>query len=149
MCFSISCHSIFLFSDGALPESASSCTLSNDDHFMSYYLTSEGVVSVRRVLYVVSYLNPDITYSPILQQVAAVLLHFMEEVWCFACISAMLTGKKPYFGETYLQALASDSALQACASSVMVCGIFQLNYYKQGCIPGIKKAQLPLKELQH
>jgi len=119
MCFSISCHSIFLFSDGALPESASSCTLSNDDHFMSYYLTSEGVVSVRRDLYVVSYLNPDITYSPILQQVAAVLLHFMEEVWCFACISAMLTGKKPYFGETYLQALASDSALQACASSVM------------------------------
>ena len=88
---------------------------------MSYYLTPDGVISVRRVLYVVSYLHPDITYSPILQQIAAVFLHFMEEVWCFACISAMLTGKKTYFGETHLQALASDYALQACGSAIMVC----------------------------
>ena len=108
-------------------ENAFTCTLSNDNEFMSYYLTPDGVISLRRVLYVLSYLHPDITYSPVLQQVAAVFLHFMEEVWCFACISAMLTGKKKYFEQTHLQALAADYALQACASSVLVSFHSQLN----------------------
>eukprot|EP00795_Rhopilema_esculentum_P012152 gene12152-2761_t len=106
--------------DGNLPESVNSCTLSNDEEFMSYYLTPDGVISLRKVLYVLSHLHPDITYCPILQQVGAVFLHFMEEVWCFACLSAMLTGKKMYFDQTHLQATAADYALYACAAAVLI-----------------------------
>lgn len=113
MCF-------IVFIDGDIPGKDFSCTLSNDENFMSYYLTADGVTCLKRVLHVLSYLHPDITYSPILQQVGAVFLHFMEEVWCFACLSAMLTGKKAYFEQTHLQALASDYAFHACASILLV-----------------------------
>eukprot|EP00794_Sanderia_malayensis_P005611 gene5611-6301_t len=101
--------------DNQLPENLPSSTLCNDNIFMSYYLTSEGVICLRRILVVLSHFHPDVTFCPILQQVAAIFLHFMEEVWCFACMTAMLSGRKMYFDQTHAQANATDSALHLCS----------------------------------
>ena len=122
-CFKISWKTFSNSADDKVPENVSSCTLANDDGFMSYYLTGEGVISLRKMLYVLSYLHPDITFCPILQQVAAIFLHFMEDVWCFACISAMLSGKKLYFEQTHGQAAAVDSAFAICAMTTIVSAI--------------------------
>ena len=113
-----------MFTDDKIPDSITSCTLANDNGFMSYYLTPDGVISLRKVLYVLSYLHPDITFCPVLQQVAAIFLHFMEDVWCFACMSAMLTGRKMYFDQTVVQAAATDHAMEVCASLALVSAIF-------------------------
>ena len=96
------------------------CPLSNETGFMSYYLKPEGVLALKKILYVLSCLHPDITYCPLLQPVAALFLHFMDEVWCFACMSSLLSSKKDYFDQTQAKATIADAAFQDCAKMVMV-----------------------------
>ncbi len=48
---------------------------------MSYYLSDTGMQTARRVLSIVSYSCPDITYAPSLYPCTCILLHYMTGNW--------------------------------------------------------------------
>lgn len=52
-------------------------------HCMPYYLTRKGRAVADRVVSVLAYVCPDITYSPTIYPIAAILLHFMSGKWKF------------------------------------------------------------------
>lgn len=47
-------------------------------HCLPYYLTRKGRAVADRVVSVLAYVCPDITYSPTIYPIAAILLHFMS-----------------------------------------------------------------------
>ncbi|XP_037076466.1 GTPase-activating protein skywalker-like [Pollicipes pollicipes] len=59
-----------------------------------YHLSEAGVWSADRVLAVLYYNNPTITYSPALYPVCCLLLHYMDEVDAYNALSMMLRNKK-------------------------------------------------------
>ena len=48
---------------------------------MTYYLNDTGIRIARRVLTIVSYSCPDITYAPSLYPITCILLHYMTGTW--------------------------------------------------------------------
>ena len=54
-------------------------------HCLPYYLTRKGRAVADRVVSVLAYVCPDITYSPTIYPIAAILLHFMSG----KCITAI------------------------------------------------------------
>lgn len=66
-------------------------------HCLPYYLTRKGRAVADRVVSVLAYVCPDITFSPTIYPIAAILLHFMSGklnfksisqngfVFCFSC----------------------------------------------------------------
>lgn len=50
-------------------------------HCLPYYLTRKGRAVADRVVSVLAYVCPDITYSPTIYPIAAILLHFMSGMW--------------------------------------------------------------------
>ncbi|XP_035693950.1 GTPase-activating protein skywalker-like [Branchiostoma floridae] len=60
--------------------------------FPSYFLSQGGLCVVRRVVTVLSYLHPDITWCPVLIPVTCVMLHYLqEEVKVYQAVANMLT----------------------------------------------------------
>ncbi|XP_066266226.1 GTPase-activating protein skywalker-like [Branchiostoma lanceolatum] len=60
--------------------------------FPSYFLSQGGLCVVRRVVTVLSYLHPDITWCPVLIPVTCVMLHYLqEEVKVYQAVTNMLT----------------------------------------------------------
>lgn len=51
-------------------------------HCLPYYLTRKGRAVADRVVSVLAYVCPDITYSPTIYPIAAILLHFMSGELC-------------------------------------------------------------------
>lgn len=51
-------------------------------HCLPYYLTKKGRAVADRVVSVLAYVCPDITYSPTIYPIAAILLHFMSGKYC-------------------------------------------------------------------
>lgn len=47
-------------------------------HCLPYYLTRKGRAVADRVVSVLAYVCPDITYSPTIYPIAAILLHYMS-----------------------------------------------------------------------
>ncbi|XP_046461837.1 GTPase-activating protein skywalker-like isoform X1 [Daphnia pulex] len=64
---------------------------------MSYYLNETGIQVARRVVNIISYSCPDITYAPSLYPITCLLLHYMSEEDCYACVSQMVSSKKTKF----------------------------------------------------
>ncbi|XP_057372879.1 GTPase-activating protein skywalker-like isoform X1 [Daphnia carinata] len=64
---------------------------------MSYYLNETGIQVARRVVNIISYSCPDITYAPSLYPITCLLLHYMSEEDCYACVSHMVASKKTKF----------------------------------------------------
>lgn len=50
-------------------------------HCLPYHLTKKGRAVADRVVSVLGYACPDITYSPSLYPITAILLHFMSGEW--------------------------------------------------------------------
>lgn len=50
-------------------------------HCLPYYLTRKGRAVADRVVSVLAYVCPDITFSPTIYPIAAILLHFMSGEW--------------------------------------------------------------------
>lgn len=50
-------------------------------HCLPYYLTRKGRAVADRVVSVLAYVCPDITFSPTIYPIAAILLHFMSGKW--------------------------------------------------------------------
>ncbi|KAL1124173.1 hypothetical protein AAG570_001943, partial [Ranatra chinensis] len=68
-----------------------------NQHKLNYHLTKKGVKIVERVICVLGYACPDITFSPTVYPIAALLLHFMTEEDCYNCLASLVTSKNKVF----------------------------------------------------
>ncbi|XP_044837747.1 TBC1 domain family member 24-like [Mauremys mutica] len=77
----------------------------------TYCLTMEGVTAVKKILICLGNLFPDITYSPILPAVVALLLHYSEdEAQCFENVSRLIAcndSHTSYIDQSFLAHQAS------------------------------------------
>ncbi|XP_065344885.1 GTPase-activating protein skywalker isoform X2 [Cloeon dipterum] len=64
-------------------------------HCHNYYLTREGHKITERVISVIGYSHPDVTFSPVAFPLAALFMHFMTEEECYASMTNILKCKKP------------------------------------------------------
>ncbi|XP_071429979.1 TBC1 domain family member 24-like [Pithys albifrons albifrons] len=88
-----------------LPEFLEGCPMP------TYCLNLEGVAALKKILICVGNLFPDITYSPILPSLVALLLHYSEdEAQCFESISRLIASNAPhtsYIDQSFLAHQAS------------------------------------------
>ncbi|XP_038206969.1 GTPase-activating protein skywalker isoform X2 [Zerene cesonia] len=66
-------------------------------HCLGYHLTRKGRAVADRVVSVLGYACPDITYSPSLYPITAALLHFMPEEDCYHCMASLVASKEKMF----------------------------------------------------
>nr|XP_019526467.2 GTPase-activating protein skywalker isoform X6 [Aedes albopictus] len=66
-------------------------------HCLPYHLTRKGRAVADRVVGVLGYACPDITYSPSLYPITAILLHFMSEEECYHCMASLVAPKDKVF----------------------------------------------------
>ncbi|KAL0274112.1 UNVERIFIED_CONTAM: hypothetical protein PYX00_006616 [Menopon gallinae] len=63
----------------------------------AYHLTKRGRHITDRVVCILGYACPDITYSPAIYPITALLLHFMSEEDSYNCIASLVTSKEKVF----------------------------------------------------
>jgi len=90
-------------------------------NMIQHYLNDGGVKAVCRVLSVVAYERPDITYSPLLFTLTAILLHYLDEAACYTCISSLVASKHRYFAQTVISYEAQTLTLSELALIHTVC----------------------------
>ncbi|XP_062448104.1 TBC1 domain family member 24-like [Rhea pennata] len=77
----------------------------------TYCLTLEGVTALKKILICIGNLFPDITYSPVLPSLVALLLHYSEEeAQCFENISRLIASNAThtsYIDQSFLAHQAS------------------------------------------
>ncbi|XP_055711085.1 GTPase-activating protein skywalker isoform X4 [Phlebotomus papatasi] len=66
-------------------------------HCLPYHLTRKGRAVADRVVSVLGYACPDITYSPSLYPITSLLLHFMSEEECYHCMASLVAAKEKVF----------------------------------------------------
>ncbi|XP_054281742.1 GTPase-activating protein skywalker isoform X3 [Macrosteles quadrilineatus] len=66
-------------------------------HRLSYHLTRKGRSVTDRVVCVLGFACPDITYSPAIYPIAALLLHFMSEEECYNSLASLVASKQKVF----------------------------------------------------
>uniref|UniRef100_A0A182TET2 TLDc domain-containing protein n=1 Tax=Anopheles melas TaxID=34690 RepID=A0A182TET2_9DIPT len=66
-------------------------------HCLPYHLTRKGRAVADRVVSVLGYACPDITYSPTLYPITSILLHFMSEEECYHCMASLVAPKEKVF----------------------------------------------------
>ncbi|CAH1707431.1 unnamed protein product [Chironomus riparius] len=69
----------------------------DSSHCLPYHLTKKGRAVADRVVSVLGFNSPDITYSPSLYPIASVLLHYMSEEECFHCMTSLVAAKDKVF----------------------------------------------------
>ncbi|NXJ98643.1 TBC24 protein, partial [Corythaixoides concolor] len=88
-----------------LPEFLEGCSMP------TYCLNLEGVTALKKILICIGNLFPDITYSPVLPSLVALLLHYSEdEAQCFENISRLIASNAPhtsYIDQSFLAHQAS------------------------------------------
>nr|AAS76784.1 CG9339-PH [Drosophila melanogaster] len=73
-------------------------------HCLPYHLTSTGRAVADRIVNVLGYDCPDITYSPVLYPFTSILLHFMSEEEAYICLAGLVGSKeKVFINQTKLQ----------------------------------------------
>ncbi|XP_023031791.1 GTPase-activating protein skywalker isoform X4 [Drosophila willistoni] len=73
-------------------------------HCLPYHLTSTGRAVADRIVNVLGYDCPDITYSPVLYPITSILLHFMSEEEAYICLAGLVASKeKVFINQTKLQ----------------------------------------------
>lgn len=66
-------------------------------HCLPYHLTRTGRAVADRIVNVLGYDCPDITYSPVLYPITSILLHFMSEEEAYHCLAALVDSKDKVF----------------------------------------------------
>lgn len=66
-------------------------------HTMSYHLTTAGRQQADRIISVVAFSYPAITFSPTIYSITCLLLHYMSEEACYDCLCALLSWKQGKF----------------------------------------------------
>ncbi|XP_034101157.1 LOW QUALITY PROTEIN: GTPase-activating protein skywalker [Drosophila sulfurigaster albostrigata] len=73
-------------------------------HCLPYHLTGTGRSVADRIVNVLGYDCPDITYSPVLYPITSLLLHFMSEEEAYLCLAGLVGSKeKTFINQTKLQ----------------------------------------------
>ncbi|KAK7080849.1 hypothetical protein SK128_025690 [Halocaridina rubra] len=67
------------------------------NYMISQSLSPRGVTACERVLSVVAFSNPAITYAPSLYALCALLLHYMDEPDAYNCMSTLASGAQNKF----------------------------------------------------
>ena len=88
---------------------------------VQHYLSDAGVKAVCRVLTVVAHERPDITYSPLLFTLTAILLHYLDEAACYTCVTSLVTSKHRYFAQTMISYQAQTLTLRELTLKHVVC----------------------------
>ncbi|XP_014284027.1 GTPase-activating protein skywalker isoform X2 [Halyomorpha halys] len=66
-------------------------------HKHYYHLTKAGIKVADRIVCVLGFALPDITYSPMVYPITALLLHFMTEEECYNCLASIVSSKDIMF----------------------------------------------------
>ncbi|XP_026480368.1 TBC1 domain family member 24 isoform X1 [Ctenocephalides felis] len=66
-------------------------------HCLPYHLSLRGRGVADRVVSVLGYACPDITYSPSLYPICTLLLHFMSEEECYHCLASLVAARDKVF----------------------------------------------------
>lgn len=85
-----------LFGDGgknAVPVSV----LVDHKNSSYYFLNTHGIETVQKILAVLAHSNPDITYSPIIQSLISLLLHYMDPSQCYNTVYGLFRNKSDTF----------------------------------------------------
>jgi hypothetical protein len=69
----------------------------DSSHCLPYHLTKKGRAVADRVVSVLGFASPEISYSPSLYPITAILLHFMSEEDCFNCVTNLVAAKDKIF----------------------------------------------------
>ncbi|KDR15241.1 TBC1 domain family member 24 isoform X3 [Zootermopsis nevadensis] len=69
-------------------------------HCIGYHLTRKGRIVADRVVCVLGYAHPEITYSPAMYPVTSILLHYMTEEECYNCMASLIAAKDKMFTQT-------------------------------------------------
>ncbi|XP_045130789.1 GTPase-activating protein skywalker-like isoform X2 [Portunus trituberculatus] len=69
----------------------------DSNHKVSHSLSPRGVTVCERIISLISFNHPAITYAPALYGLTSLLLHYMEEVDAYYCISALVGGSQSKF----------------------------------------------------
>ncbi|VVC44185.1 Hypothetical protein CINCED_3A017034 [Cinara cedri] len=72
-------------------------TFVENKHLYSHHLNSSGKNITDRIVCVLGYACPDITYSPAIYVLTALLLHFMPEEECYTCLASLVSSKQLIF----------------------------------------------------
>ena len=95
----------------------------DSSNMVQHYLTDTGVKATCRVLNVIAHERPDITYSPLLFTVTAILLHYLDEAACYTCVSSLVTSKHRYIAQTMISHQAQTFTVGELASKHVVCTV--------------------------
>ncbi|CAH1388692.1 unnamed protein product [Nezara viridula] len=68
-----------------------------NQHKHYYHLTKAGIKVADRIVCVLGFALPDITYSPMVYPITALLLHFMTEEECYNCLASIVSSKDIMF----------------------------------------------------
>ncbi|XP_069986001.1 GTPase-activating protein skywalker isoform X1 [Penaeus vannamei] len=66
-------------------------------HTVSHCLSPRGVSACERVISVIAFSHPAITYAPSLYSLTSVLLHYMDETDVYNCMSVLVSGAQNKF----------------------------------------------------
>ncbi|XP_018910949.1 GTPase-activating protein skywalker isoform X2 [Bemisia tabaci] len=86
-----------LFGTTELPDKPPLPPFVDSAHRLSYHLTRKGRSVTDRVVCVLGYSCPDITYSPAIYPITALLLHFMPEEECYNSLTSLVASKHKVF----------------------------------------------------
>nr|XP_045609959.1 GTPase-activating protein skywalker-like isoform X2 [Procambarus clarkii] len=67
------------------------------NHKISQSLSPRGVTACERIISVIAFSHPAITYAPSLYAVTSLLLHYMDEVDAYNCVAALVCGAQNKF----------------------------------------------------
>lgn len=68
-----------------------------NQHKHYYHLTKAGIKVADRIVCVLGFALPDITFSPMVYPITALLLHFMTEEECYNCLASIVSSKDIMF----------------------------------------------------
>ncbi|KPU74461.1 uncharacterized protein Dana_GF24274, isoform I [Drosophila ananassae] len=104
-------------------------------HCLPYHLTSTGRAVADRIVNVLGYDCPDITYSPVLYPITSILLHFMSEEEAYICLAGLVGSKeKVFINQTKLQHEVTWKTVMQIAKKHTKSAI---SYFQRIC-PGLK-----------
>lgn len=66
-------------------------------HRHVYHLDAVGRAAADRVVRVLGYARPDVTYCPVAYPLVSLFLHFMTERECYKCVTSLLASKRLVF----------------------------------------------------
>ncbi|XP_068150264.1 GTPase-activating protein skywalker isoform X6 [Drosophila tropicalis] len=104
-------------------------------HCLPYHLTSTGRAVADRIVNVLGYDCPDITYSPVLYPITSILLHFMSEEEAYICLAGLVASKeKVFINQTKLQHEVTWKTVMQIAKKHTKSAV---SYFQRIC-PGLK-----------